>query len=147
MQPNQKISEGIAVLATIDPVLQGIGTVSTGWISVANMLQILALVDVGVFGAAATVDANLVQATDSVGTGSKAIAGKAIVQMLAAGGNNKQVLINLRPTDLDTTNNFNYVRLNVVVAAAATQVSAAVVAVPRYEDASLLNQVGVTQII
>ena len=147
MQPNQKISEGIAVLATIDPVLQGIGTVSTGWISVANMLQILALVDVGVFGASATVDANIVQATDNIGTGSKAITGKSIVQMLAAGGNNKQVLINLRPTDLDTTNNFNFVRLNVVVAAAATQVSAAVVAVPRYEDASLLNQAGVTQVI
>lgn len=147
MTPNQKLSEGLAVLATIDPISQGAGTVSTGWVAVADYHQMLALVDVGVFGASATVDAKLQQATDSSGTSAKDITGKSITQLVAAGGNDRQALINLRPQELDTTNSFTHVRLSITVGTAATLVSGAIIAAPRFEDASALNQAGVAQVV
>jgi hypothetical protein len=145
---NQKISEGLAVLGTIDPVSQAPGTVSTGWIDQSVFFSLMALINVGAFGASATVDAKLQQATDNAGTGAKDISGKAIVQMLAAGGNNKQALINMKEADLDTEGGFRFVRLSITVGAAATLVSAAVIGgVPRFQPANAYNQAGVTQIV
>jgi hypothetical protein len=145
---NQKISEGVAVLATIDPASQAAGTVTTGWVDQSVFFFIMALIDVGVFGASATVDAKLQQATDNSGTGAKDITGKAITQMLAAGGNNKQVLINMKEADMDTENSFRYVRLSITVGTAATLLSALLIgAVPRYQPANTYNQAGVTQIV
>lgn len=120
MHANQQVSEGLAILASIDPSSQGAGTLSTAWVSVQNFHNFMAQVKVGVFGGSATVDANVYQAQDNSGTGSKALTGKAITQLLAAGGNNRQALINFRTTDLDTTNGFGYVRLNITVGTAAT---------------------------
>ena len=149
MTPNQKLSESLAVLATIDPASQAAGTASTGWVDAKNFAALLAVVDVGVFGASATVDANLQQATDNVGTNVKAVTGKAITQLLAAGGNNRQVEINCRSDELDITNGFEFVRLNVIVGTAATLTSAALIGGhPRYSDAGgLYNQAGVAQVI
>lgn len=145
---NQKLSEGLAVLATIDPVSQGVGTVSTGWVDQSVFFFLMALIDVGVFGASATVDAKLQQATDSSGTGAKDITGKAITQLLAAGGNNRQALINMKEADLDTENGFRYVRLSITVGTAASLVSAALIGgVPRFQPASAYNQAGVAQIV
>lgn len=146
MGPNQKPSESIALLATIDPVSQGAGAVSTGWVNMGNFEAMLAVLDVGAFGASATVDAKLQQALDSSGTTPKDITGKAIVQMLAAGGNNKQVTIDVRETDLDTNNGYCYVRLTVTVGVAATLVSAGLWGFfPQYEPAGAYNQAGVVQ--
>jgi hypothetical protein len=149
MTPNQKLSEALAVLATIDPASQAASTVSTGWLDTKQYLALLAIVDVGVFGASATVDANIQQATDGTGTGAKLVTGKSITQLLAAGGNNRQVEINIKPDELDVANSFEWIRLNVVVGTAATQTSAIVLGgFPRYADAGgLFNQVGVAQIL
>lgn len=124
MFPNAKFTDVAALLAAIDPVSQGAGSATSGWIPVADYHSFVALIDVGVFGASATVDANITQAKDSSGTGAKAIgSGKAITQLLAAGGNNRQALINLRPEELDTNNGFSYILLTVTVGTAATLVS------------------------
>ena len=148
MTPNAKPSEHLSVLATVDPVAQAPGAVSTGYVSIKNHLAVLALIDVGVFGAVATVDAKLQQAQDNVGTGVKDITGKAITQLIAAGGNNRQALINAKVADLDTEGGFSFVRLTVTVGTAATQISAALVgAYPRYEDGALFNQAGVAQVV
>ena len=149
MTPNQKLSESLAILATIDASAQAAGTVSTGWVDAKNFAALLAFVDVGVFGASATVDVSLSQATDGAGTGVKAITGKAITQLLAAGGNNRQVEINCRSDELDIGNGFEFVRLNVVVGVAATLTSAVLIGGhPRYSDAgALYNQAGVFQIV
>ena len=148
MFPNSLPSENLAVLATIDSSAQAAGTLSSGWVDMRKFLSLLALVNVGVFGASATVDANLQQATDNTGTGAKAITGKVITQLLAAGGNNRQVAINLRPEQLDVTNLFAFVRLNVVVGTAASQTNALVLGVyPRNGLASDFNQAGVAQIV
>ena len=63
MFPNAKGSELFSVLATIDPASQAVGTVTTGWISAGNHHSLLALVQSGVLGTGATLDAKLQQAT------------------------------------------------------------------------------------
>lgn len=148
MYLNQKPSESISVLATMDPASVAASTVVSGWVSIKNHFAIMALLDVGVFGGSATVDAKLRQATDSSGTGAKDITGKAIVQMLAAGGNNKQVILNMKAADLDTENAFAFVALSVTVGTAATLLSATLLGfMPHYEDGAQFNQAGVTQVI
>ena len=146
MYTNQKLSEGLAVLATIDPISQAAGTVTTGWVDASAYFNLLAMIDVGVFGSSATVDAKLQQATDNSGTGVKDITGKAITQLLAAGGNNRQALINMKVSDLDTENAFRWVRLSVTVGTAATLISAALIGGnARMEPVS--NQAGVAQVV
>jgi len=148
MYPNSKASEMLAVLGTIDPATQAAGAVSTGWISVANHLGFLALVQTGVLGTSATVDAKLQQALDSAGTGAKDISGKAITQIVKATGDNKQVLVNVKPEELDTVNGFGFVRLTVTVGVAASITSAQLLGInPRYAPADVGNQAAVVQVI
>ena len=146
MYTNNRLAEVLSVLATIDPVSQGAGTITTGWIAAANHERFLATVQTGVMGASGTVDAKLQQATDSSGTGVKDVTGKAIVQILKAAGDNKQALINLRGDELDIANSFNYFRLSVTVGTAASLISAQVQGgVAKNMPASGLNQAGVVQ--
>ncbi len=149
MITNQKLSESLAVLATINPASQAAGAAYSGWVSMAEFDRIMALVQVGTFGASATVDANIQQAQDATGTGAKAIGtGRAITQMLAAGGNNVQALIDVRSTDLDVANGFGFVQLEILVGAAATETSGIILGGDsRFAPASSFNQAGVVQII
>ena len=148
MYPNAKASEMLAILATIDPASQAAGAISSGWVSVANHLGFLALVQTGVLGTSATVDAKLQQALDSSGTGAKDITGRAIIQIVKATGDNKQALINLKPEDLDTVNGFGFVRVTVTVGVAASITSAQLLGVnPRYAPADVGNQAAVVQVI
>ena len=148
MFPNAKGSELFSVLATIDPASQAVGTANTGWISAANHLGFLALVQTGTLGTGATVDAKLQQALDSAGTGAKEISGKAITQIVKATGDNKQVLVNVKPEELDTVNGFGFVRVIVTVGVAASITSAQLLGVnPRYAPADVGNQAAVVQVI
>lgn len=148
MFPNAKGSELISVLATIDPASQAVGTVTTGWISAANHLGFLALVQTGTLGTGATVDAKLQQALDSAGTGAKEISGKAITQIVKATGDNKQVLVNVKPEELDSVNGFGFMRVTVTVGVAASITSAQLLGVnPRYAPADVGNQAAVVQVI
>jgi hypothetical protein len=148
MFPNAKGSELFSVLATIDPASQAVGTLNTGWISAANHLGFVALVQTGTLGTSATVDVKLQQALDSSGTGAKDISGKAITQIVKASGDNKQMLINVKPEELDTVNGFGFVRLAVTVGVAASITSAQLLGVnPRYAPAEVGNQAAVVQVI
>ena len=148
MFPNAKGSEELSILATIDPISQGAGTVSTGWVSLVNFHALLAVIQTGVLGASATLDAKLQQAQDNVGTGVKDIASKAIVQIVKATGDNKQALINMKPEDLDNINGFGFVRLSLTVGVAASLISAQLLGVnARYASADAFDQAGVVQII
>ncbi|MGV0984407.1 MAG: hypothetical protein ACOYB2_07615 [Limnohabitans sp.] len=149
MFPNAKGSELLAILATIDPINQTAGSVTTGWISVANYHALMTVFQSGGLGISATVDAKLQQATDSSGTGVKDISGKAITQLLqTASGANRQILINLKPDELDVNNGYCYVRLSVTVAVAACQIAAQVLGLnPRFASADTQNQAAVVQIL
>lgn len=95
-----------------------------------------------------TVDAKLQQATDSGGTGAKDVTGKAITQLLAAGGNNRQAIIEARDTDLDVNNGFAYVRLSITVGTAASLIQALLLGTnPIFVPASAFKQAGVAQMV
>ena len=148
MFPNAKGSELFSVLATIDPASQAVGTVTTGWISAGNHHSLLALVQSGVLGTGATLDAKLQQAIDASGTGAKDVTGKAITQIVKATGDNKQALINLRPDDLDVTNGYAYVRLSLTVAVAASLTAAQLLGFnPRFAPGDASNQAAVAQVV
>jgi hypothetical protein len=148
MFPNAKGSELLSVLATIDPASQAVGTVTTGWISAGNHHTLLALVQSGVLGTGATLDAKLQQATDVSGTGAKDVTGKAITQIVKATGDNKQALINLRPDDLDVTNGYAFVRLSLTVAVAASLTAAQLLGFnPRFAPGDASNQAAVAQVV
>lgn len=146
MHVNARLAEMLSVLATIDPVSQGAGTVTTGWISAANHERFMALLQTGVMGASGTIDAKLQQASDSGGTGAKDVTGKALAQIVKASGDNKQAEINLRADELDLANGFTYFRLSITVGTAASLISASVFGgVAKNGPASALNQAGVVQ--
>ena len=147
MFTNKKISEAIAQLTNIAPVSQGVGTVSSAWVSVKNMHALMAIINTGVLGTSATVDAKIQQATAVAGTGAKDVTGKAITQIVKATGDNKQAIINFRPQDLDTNGGFSFVQLQITVGTAASLVSAELVSGVRFEPASDLNNATVVQIV
>jgi hypothetical protein len=148
MFPNAKASELFSVLAQYNPVSVGASTVLTPYVPMANNQQLAALILTGVLGASATIDAKLVQATDSSGTNVKDITGKAITQLLKASADNKQVVINVRSSDLDVNNGFNYVALSITVGTAASIVAAVLLGFSdRFGPASDHNQAGVVQVL
>lgn len=148
MFPNAKGSEALSILATIDPASQAAGTVTSGWVSIINFHALLAVVETGVLGAAATLDAKFQQAQDNVGTGAKDVTGKAIAQIVKATGDNKQALINFKPEDIDNANGFSFVRLSLTVGVAASIVAGKLIGMsPRYATADVFNQAAVAQII
>ena len=57
--PNILPSDRLAIVAAINPVSPAAGAVSTGWISMQNWRSVMAIVQAGVLGAAATLDAKL----------------------------------------------------------------------------------------
>ena len=102
MLKNIKLSESLAVLASIDPASISPGSVNSSWVPATNFLSFLLVVQTGVLGAAATVDAKIQQATDVSGTGAKDLSpGKSITQIVKATGDNKQALLDFRAQDLD----------------------------------------------
>lgn len=128
MFPNALMSDQMAVMDQISPVSQAAGTVTTGWVSAANFGRFLAVINTGVLGAGATLDAKLQQATDNAGTGAKDITGKAITQIVKASGDNKTAMINLLDEQLDVTNGFGFIRLSMTVGVAASLVGATLLA-------------------
>ncbi len=148
MFPNALGSELVAILATLDPTSQAAGTLSTGWIPAGNHHNLLAVIQTGVLGTGATVDAKLQQASDATGTGAKDIADKAITQIVKASGDNKQVLIDIKPEELDIANGFGFVRLSLTVGVAASFTAAQILGIsPRVLPAAGANQASVSQIV
>jgi hypothetical protein len=146
MDTNSKFAERVAVLATLNPASVSASTVVTSWVPVANYHGIAALIQTGVLGTAATLDAKLRQATDSSGTGAKDIAGKALTQIVKASGDNVQAIIECRPDDLDSANGFGWVALSATVGTAASIFGAALLGTsPRLLPPT--NQAGVVQTV
>ena len=142
---NAKPSEVITLMSTIDPASQAAGTVVTAFVPVKNHHTFLGIVSAGVFGTGGTVDAKFRQAQDATGTNAKDVAGKAIVQLVAAGGNSRQALVNMKTGDLDTEGGFAFVALSVTVGGAMPTLAGALLigTNPRFADAAALNPASV----
>ena len=145
MLPNCLPTEQVANLGEISPISQGVGSVSTGWVSMANVGAILALVEVGVLGGSATVSASINQATSNAGANSKAVTGKSIT---AISTNNQCAMINVSNDELDSNGGFTFVQLTLTVATAASLVGARIFGCkPRNYPASLQNDASVVQLV
>ena len=78
------------------------------WYSMRDYHKAHVIVDVGSIAANGTVDVHMHQATDDAGSGSKAISGKALTQLGDTDDNNLYV-INMDTSEMDVTNNFDYI--------------------------------------
>lgn len=148
MDTNLKPSQRAAIVGAIDP--QSASTAkSTGWIHAVDFFAFLALISVGALGTSATVDAKLEQATDNAGAGAKDVTGRSITQLTKAGtDDNKQVEINLKQTDLDFANGFEFFRLTITPAVAASLIGGVVLGFdPRYGAASDTDAATVDEIV
>jgi hypothetical protein len=146
--PNTKGSEQFAILGGAGPL--SISAAQSAWIPVADFHRVLALIATGV--ATGTLDASLQQAQDATGTGAKPIIGaiagvKALATIPAGSASNIQALIDCSVDELDITNGFAFVQLQVAMSADGL-VSAFLLGVnARFDPASALNAATVAQIV
>ena len=141
---NEKLSEALAVLAAIPPSAQAVGVVFSPWIELNEADRILAVIQVGTFGALATVDASIAQAQDAKGTNAKPIGAGKSIALAAAAGNDVQATIDVAATELDAANGYGFVQLGVSVGVAATETAALILGgSARYEPASSFNNASV----
>lgn len=148
MYQSLKFSDRAGILTTLDPASVAASTVLTSWVPVSKWHSVAAILQTGVLGASATVDAKLRQATDSSGTGAKDITGKSITQLVKASHDNKQAIIEAKAEDLDQANAFTHVALSVTVGTAASILSAVLFGHnARYLPGSDFDDVDVVQIV
>jgi hypothetical protein len=148
-QDNIRASDRAAVVGVIDPDANTAGTLTTGWVSMADWGRVMAIVFAGDLGASATLDAKLEQATSSGGAGAKDITGKAITQLTQAGtDSNKQAIINCHREELDLANGYTHVRLSHTVATATSDSGAVLLGFdPRYNTAADNDATTVDEIV
>ncbi len=143
---NEKLSEAVAVLAVIPPSAQAPGVVFSPWISLDETDRILAIIQVGAFGANATVNASIAQAQDAKGTNAKPIGAGKAVALAASAGNDVQATLDVGSVDLDVANGFGFVQLGLSVGVAATETAALILGgSSRYEPASSFNAASVVE--
>ena len=120
----RRLSEIMYPLAVEHADSQAAGTHDLSWVSVKDYHRVWVVLDVGDMAANATLDCSVRQATDTSGTGAKAISGKSITQLTQAGGDgNDLVCIELRTEELDIANGFDCISVRVTVATAAVEYS------------------------
>ena len=113
----EQLSQALAIAAApIHPQSVGAGNADTGGIDMAKFRRALFILDVGAFGASATVDMKLQESTDNSTFTDLAGTGVAITQLAAAGGNNRFATLEVRADQITK----RYVRARVAVATAAT---------------------------
>lgn len=150
MNINALASEQAAILATIDPDVITASTVVSDYVDASEFANYMAVVMAGTLGASATLDAKLIQATDSGGTGAKDITGKAITQLTQGSPNDsdKQAIINLKPEELDVANSFTHFALSLTVATATSDGGALVLGLdPRHGPANDNDLASVAEIV
>lgn len=147
---NQTFSEGIGILAVVNPQSATAGTYTSGWVDLDIWGTVAGVLFVGTISSTGTVAAKLQQATDSGGTGVKDVTSKAIVGLTQTptDNSNSQQFINCRADELDIQNNFRFVRLSVTTATAASLLTGAIMGVNcKYAPASDHDATTVTQYV
>lgn len=108
----KKISEQMDVVAAIDPQDIGTADVTGSYVAVGDYRTIMATLQTASLTAASVATVELLQATDAVGTGSKAL--KAAVSATAPVGNGVvKAQVEARVDELDSNGGFAYVAVKV----------------------------------
>jgi len=114
MSYTAQVSELIYPLVTQHPDDRGPATHNSDWVSLRDYHRAWLFLDMGDMGVLSTVTAGLQQATDTTGTGVKAITGKTITQLTQASGDaGSLVCIELQTEELDVDGGFDCVRFYV----------------------------------
>ena len=127
-------SEQWAVIAVIDPDLNGIGETFSGEWDMSLWSRIVAVVQTGTMTGTSTLDFKLQDSATSGGALAD-ITGKAITQLTEAGtDSDKQAIINLRFDELNE--DARYCMALMTIATATSDSSAIILGLPRYYPAS-----------
>lgn len=107
--PYTNLSDGQTQLAVLNPVGFSSATTRVGWVDLGLNERVQFIVNVGFTGAGEGLTASVQQATDTNGTGAKALSpAKAITSITAS---NKTAVVNVVGTDLDVNGGFRYAGL------------------------------------
>lgn len=113
----EQLTQALSLAAApLHPASVAPGTADTGGLDMQRFRRVLFVLDIGAFGASATVDMKLQESTDNAVYTD--LAGGAITQMAQAGGNNKLATLEVRAGQLSAGK--RYVRARVTVGTAAT---------------------------
>jgi hypothetical protein len=99
-----QFTEEHAIVAAIDPQTLDDGSLVSEWVDMSNYRQVAFIVSVGATDT--TVDAKLQYATSDTGAGADDIAGKAVTQLTAAAGDNKQVVIEIAADEMPASSGY-----------------------------------------
>jgi hypothetical protein len=118
-----------------------IGTHTSNYVSLMNYHRAVFVINVGDIGAGGFLDARVLQATTTTGTSAKAITGKSITRLTQADGDGDDLLaIELQTEELDVSNNFDCVALELTVGSATIELSYIVYGiVPRFPPTGTTN--------
>lgn len=119
---NEQASQGVAIPTTMIAPVSSSSTVKSGGVDMTRYRRAMFIVGVGAFGASATVDAKLQESVDTTDGNFTDVAGGAITQLLAAGGNNRMAVLEIDAEKV--TAGKKYVRVVVTVGTAASLVTA-----------------------
>lgn len=149
MNPNIPPSHRAGIVGVINPDSNGIATFTSAWIAMKDYESLMAIIQAGVLGAAATLDAKFEQATDGGGTGVKDISpAKAIAQLVKASNDDNEAILQLWADELDVNGGFDFARLSLTIGAAASFSSAVVLGFdPHYGPASDNDLASVVEIV
>jgi hypothetical protein len=119
----EQMTQALSIQGQIAPVSQGAGSVTTTFgVDMQKFRRALAILNVGAFGASATVDMKLVESNSANLAGATDVAADtglsscAITQLVAAGGNNRFATLEIRAGQVTK----RYVGVTVTVGTAAT---------------------------
>jgi hypothetical protein len=131
-----QLSQALSLAGTeIDPVSQGVGTVTSGGVDLSKFKRVLFVLQVGAVGGAGTVDAKLQQSA-AVSSGYADIANSNITQVTTA---NQIVTLEIRSDQLSAGK--RYARLSVTVGGNAVLIAALVLGGEAVEKPASANDI------
>ena len=135
LAPNTMPSSTFKLIGTIEAqTIDGAsaGTDATAWVDAGLYTHLAAVANAGAVGAGASVAVSFDQATSNAGAGSKALTdGRFAAQTISSA--NGTAYLEGRPSQLDTANNFRWVRTKVLGAVGNVAIAVALFGVPKYE--------------
>ena len=128
------LSEYLSVIGVIDPA-NNATSLGSDVFDFKNFEKVMAIISVGAFGTAGTVDAKFLQSATSNGTYTTYVATKSITQLTEAGSDdNKQAIINLNAAEVAAAT-MRWGKLKVTCGGTTNYIHAVVLGVPRRTEA------------
>ncbi len=140
---NAKLSDVAALVSSIDPASQSVGSVTGTAVDLQKFNRVLFVLKTGVLGTSATVDYAVY--SDSASGGSFTNLVRGITQIVKASGDNKQAFSEIRGADISALGH-RYVRDKITVGVAASIVESTAIGYETRFDPSDGQAASVVQI-